>query len=541
MGRLATRSRAAVAAVLAALWSAAALAATVAILRQAPLLLTLQEVSPPLFVASIQEVVLLWGIGMTGLAGWWLWTRSRRAAVGLGALALLAFILYATSPFFVTEPRRAPLEDPEEAGVPRRTTLLVGIDGMTWSAILPRIRAGELPHIARLVEEGTSGVLHSLAYRRWTTGEVGWWSPVVWTSIATGVRPETHGITDFEMRKPSGGREMVGSHHRRAPAFWDLFSAFDQRVGVVGWWPTWPAEEVDGFMLSSGLGFRSRPRKGGDRRLTWPPDLHRAIADEGLDREEIEAFVHERVFDFHHYPLGLYDLFDTIYSVLWQDRLYFDLTRLLISEQQDTVALYATYFEGIDTLSHYFWAARLDREALRPYSIESLPSGFSEHQEIVDRYYDIVDESLGALMAELPKDSTVIVVSDHGFRRHAKHRWGGDHSPYGVLIARGPGIRRGTTLNLDLRSSAYEALASEPTGILDVLPTLLYLHGLPVSRELPGRVLARMIDQDFKRDHPVWTVASYGDFTSERRVEIEVDPRVQEEYERRLRGLGYID
>lgn len=541
MGRRASRSRAAVAALLATLWSAAAVGAAVAILRKAPLVLSLRGVEPPLFVASIREVVLLWGIGMTGLAGWWLWTRSRVAAVSSGGVALLALALYATSPLFVAEPRRLPLGSPVESGIPGRTTLLVGVDGMTWAAILPRLRSRELPHIARLMEEGTSGVLHSLPYRRSITGERGWWSPVVWTSIATGVEPGVHGITDFEAPTPSGGREMVGSHHRRAPAFWNLLPAFGQRVAVVGWWATWPAEEVDGFMLSSGLGFRTRPGAGGEWGLSWPPDLHRHLADEGPTREEAEDFVHERVFDFRHYPLGLNDDLDSFYSVLWQDRLYFDLTRRLIVEHGDTIDLYATYFEGIDTLSHHFWAARQDPDALRPYSIETLPVGFSEHQEIVDRYYGVMDEYLGALMAELPEESTVIVVSDHGFRKDAQHRWGGDHSPYGVLMARGPGIRRGAILNLDLRSSAREALGGRRTGILDILPTLLYLHGVPVSQELPGEVLARLVDRDFKREHPVWTVASYGDFASDRQVEVEIDPRAQEEYEDRLRSLGYID
>ena len=63
--------------------------------------------------------------------------------------------------------------------------LLVGWDGADWPLLGPLLEAGELPQLARLVAQGVSGDLGSAA-------------PLVpsmlWTSLATGKRPQKHGV-----------------------------------------------------------------------------------------------------------------------------------------------------------------------------------------------------------------------------------------------------------------------------------------------------------------------------------------------------------
>jgi predicted AlkP superfamily phosphohydrolase/phosphomutase len=71
----------------------------------------------------------------------------------------------------------------------------------------------------------------------------------------------------------------------------------------------------------------------------------------------------------------------------------------------------------------------------------------------------------------------------------------GIHKLNGVLIAAGgpilPGVR----------------FETQPT-IADVTPTVLALMGLPVARDMSGRVLTEMIDPEFLARHPVQTIAS---------------------------------
>ena len=54
-----------------------------------------------------------------------------------------------------------------------------------------------------------------------------------------GARPEERGRAF-----PISGRS------RKVPAIWNLASAKGLKVGVVGWWATWPAEKVNGFLVS---------------------------------------------------------------------------------------------------------------------------------------------------------------------------------------------------------------------------------------------------------------------------------------------------
>jgi hypothetical protein len=68
-------------------------------------------------------------------------------------------------------------------------------------------------------------------------------------------------------------------------------------------------------------------------------------------------------------------------------------------------------------------------------------------------------------------------------------------APDGVLLVAGQGIRPGSV----------PANAS----VLDVAPTILYLMGLPVARDMEGRVLTEVLEPAFARDNPVTFIPSY--------------------------------
>ncbi len=66
--------------------------------------------------------------------------------------------------------------------------ILVGLDGADWRAIEPLAAAGRLPTFARLLASGRTGLLKA------TPPLV---SPILWTTIATGRRPEDHQVSVF--------------------------------------------------------------------------------------------------------------------------------------------------------------------------------------------------------------------------------------------------------------------------------------------------------------------------------------------------------
>jgi hypothetical protein len=68
-------------------------------------------------------------------------------------------------------------------------------------------------------------------------------------------------------------------------------------------------------------------------------------------------------------------------------------------------------------------------------------------------------------------------------------------APPGVLVAVGDGIQPGATVR--------------GASILDVAPTILYLLGLPVARDMEGRVLAEIVTPEFADENPLTFIPSY--------------------------------
>src|SRR5579872_2798245 len=127
------------------------------------------------------------------------------------------------------------------ATVPARRPplIVVGIDGGEWKVIHRLWDEGKLPNLKKIADRGVATTLHT-AYNS---------SPVIWTTIATGVVPAVHGITDFVV-PTSRGDVPISSDVRKVPALWNMLSRTGKRVAVLNWWGSWPAEDVNGVVLS---------------------------------------------------------------------------------------------------------------------------------------------------------------------------------------------------------------------------------------------------------------------------------------------------
>lgn len=138
--------------------------------------------------------------------------------------------------------------------------VVVGLDAATRSVVDPMIAAGELPRLARLYAAGSHGTLRS------TTHPL---TPHAWTTMVTGVNVGRHGIWDFTERDSSGHRlRVVNGSFRSAPAIWDRLTAAGRRCGLVNIPFTWPAPELDGFVVA---GFDAAAREQG-----WTHQIGRA-------------------------------------------------------------------------------------------------------------------------------------------------------------------------------------------------------------------------------------------------------------------------
>jgi predicted AlkP superfamily phosphohydrolase/phosphomutase len=271
------------------------------------------------------------------------------------------------------------------AGAPdppsRPKLIVIGIDGGDLQVLERRWNEGGLPHLRALADRGVVTALGT----EWSK------SPVIWTTIATGVAPEVHGIVDFVVPTPHGD-VPVSSEVRRVPALWNLGSAAGLRVAVLGWWATWPAEEIDGVIVTD----RAVPGDDATDDATEPlaRRAHPASLDARLDGA-IAAARDDPSLVLPRDGVGL------------RDRVMAHFARQLAAEDYDLVLV---YFRSPDVVSHLRW------KEFEPEAFGGAATPPGSPLDPVSEVYEQVDQAIGAIVAAAGPQADVLVVSDHGFK-----------------------------------------------------------------------------------------------------------------------------
>ncbi len=102
----------------------------------------------------------------------------------------------------------------------------------------------------------------------------------------------------------------------------------------------------------------------------------------------------------------------------------------------------------------------------------------------------------------------------------------GEHQNEGILTVYGKNIKKGVKLT--------------HASVLDIVPTILYLKGLPVGKDMDGNVLIEAIDEKFVKENPLKYIDTYESDT-DTQIDSDTDYSMTEELESRLRDLGYLD
>src|SRR5262249_30478972 len=77
-------------------------------------------------------------------------------------------------------------------------------------------------------------------------------SPMLWTSIATGKRAYKHGIHGFSEPLPDGSNSRpITLLSRKTKAVWNILNQKGHRSLLIAWWPSHPAEPLNGVMVSN--------------------------------------------------------------------------------------------------------------------------------------------------------------------------------------------------------------------------------------------------------------------------------------------------
>lgn len=412
--------------------------------------------------------------------------------------------------------------------------LVLGIDGAEWDVMEPLLERGDLPNLRGLIDGGASGRLRSLEPRNW--------SPVIWTTIATGKRPKEHGITGLVegTRQPGTlATSSFSSNMWRARSLWDIVGGAGLNVGVIGWLVTWPACEVRGFMVSQHAKYIAHFGDVGEgKEVTYPPELMGRIAPVVRDKESVTEQELARFVDLET-ELGLSALDGmnekALRAAISGDETVTGVALLLLKD--GVPDLTCVYMRGVDDICHKFWFY-MDPETRPPYDPTKAGSVGLEKQAaplgaLIEKYYRYTDEQVGRLLDLFPEDATVVVCSDHGFRgpgkwgEHPPWRGWDQHSLEGIIILKGPGIEPG--------------VAIEGATVYDVAPTVLALAGVAVGKDMPGRVLTEALSSRFVESQPVRFVESHETEPHKGEGEEPIESPVDDMVRERLRALGYIE
>lgn len=423
--------------------------------------------------------------------------------------------------------------------------VLLGWDAAEWKVIEPLIAQGKMPTLKKFLEQGTSGKIATLDPP---------FSPMLWTSIATGKRAYDHGIMGFIEPSPKGdGLRPVLSTSRKVKALWNIFNQEGLRSNVIGWWPSHPVEKINGIMVSNfyqnfkGPIDKPWPMLDG---TVHPPEHEEKLKEIRVHADELSTPIMENfipkikeILD-KYIPIAADEKADpelkkraesylTRISGLAKNiatcsSIHSAGTYAIANSEWDFTAI---YLDTIDHLCHMgmkFHPPKmhgLDPEAY-DYFNQIVTSGYLFHDMLLERILNLVDE-----------DTTVMILSDHGFhpdnlrpRTLPKEPASPalEHSPYGFLAVKGPNIKKGEKI--------FGA------SLMDITPTILHMYGLPVGEDMEGNVLHQLFTDEYndKVDFiPSWENVEGND--ARHAATEQDDVWASQEAMQQLIDLGYIE
>lgn len=370
----------------------------------------------------------------------------------------------------------------EARGIAGRVAIFA-IDGADWELISELSNDGRIPNLRALALGGTTASLQTIQPTV---------SPLVWTTMATGLPGDRHGVIDFMDGRT---KRPVDSRTRRVPAVWDIAEAFGRQAVTVNWWTDWPARPDSAVTFDTPVTLQ--------RGTIYPSELSQRtsqleVASQTVGSPQVRRFLNITDEEFNDAvasggPAHPINVFRDILAKTWSDH----RVALNLYQQQDPLLLMVNY-EGTDAVNHLFSPYH------PPYREGMSQTEFRKYWPAVANYYSEVDRLIGDWMKVLSEDTTVIVVSAHGFR------WGktrprvqpvgraalADHRNPGVFIAYGNHIA--------------PSRANHTISLYDIVPSVLSIMGLPESTEMPGQHASWM----FKDLAPVTSVRviSYDEF-----------------------------
>jgi predicted AlkP superfamily phosphohydrolase/phosphomutase len=258
---------------------------------------------------------------------------------------------------------------------------IIGLDCATPQLVFGQFR-NDLPNLSQLMDEGAWGLLKSTH------------PPITvpaWASMMSGRDPGQLGIYGFRNRKDYSydGYAIANASAIKVDRVWDILSRAGKQVILLGVPQTYPVKPINGYTISDFL------TPSTQSAYTHPPAL----------KAEVEQVSGGYVFDVEGFRTSDKDaLLQRIYD---KTRKHFAVAKHLITTKPWDFFMMVEM--GVDRIHHGFWSfmdpAHPKYESGNPY----------EHA--IRDYYRYCDQEVGEVLALLPEETVIFVVSDHGAKK----------------------------------------------------------------------------------------------------------------------------
>jgi len=267
---------------------------------------------------------------------------------------------------------------------------IIGLDGGTFRVIDYLMSQNRLPNFARIIGEGSRATLMST---------IPTLTPAAWASFYTGTNPGKHGVVDF-FHRDAGTYKLapVNGGTVKAASIWSQASNLGKRVCVYNVPVTYPAEPVNGILISG----MDAPRF--DEQAVYPREFREEFLAAFPDFTIEPAVDAASLAISHQDPVG--ECISQFKAYLEQET---GVIRYLMDlEEWD---LFTAVIRSPDAFQHSFWR---DVEQVIKGAHE-LGESENRNAESVFSCYEKIDDELGEVWSSWGRDRNLIIMSDHGF------------------------------------------------------------------------------------------------------------------------------
>jgi predicted AlkP superfamily phosphohydrolase/phosphomutase len=351
---------------------------------------------------------------------------------------------------------------------------VIGIDAGDLATINYLRKRGRLPTFDRLMKTGSYGLLESIYPM---------FSPIVWTTIATGKPPMEHGVRGFNLYQPNSDDKIpMNGTVRQTKAIWEMLTHHNVSSLVTAWFNSWPADKIDGVMISDYVFNLAKTKRTASflqrevgtvlKQQTHPDSVRKTLAKYLIDKNKPNPRFRKRFgIPVKKAPYALRHSYakDTSYYKMFKH----------MRKTRD-FDFHTMYFQGPDLIAHKFMR---EFSALQKGRLKPGTEAYQKGKYTVD-YYAYIDDILKDYLANVrTKNETILIVSDHGYEDRVKailtkvsdvnfskrRYW---HRKYGIVIANGPHVKPG-----EIKGAT----------VFDIAPTVLSFFDLPLAKDMRGK------------------------------------------------------